>query len=133
MTTGWPRRAVELATGGIEQKKRYRQYKARTGRLPESYRTAIDALQRYSYYFGGPEGVMPMLEDLIGVFEQGAARGIPIREIVGASPVEFADAFLGNYPQGQWIVKERERLTRAIDRAARKDTRNEGVSRWPSA
>jgi DNA-binding ferritin-like protein (Dps family) len=130
MTTGRLRRAVELATGGIEQKKRYRQYKARTERLPDSYRTAIDALQRYSYYFGGPaEGGMPMLEDLAGLFEQGAASGIPVREIVGANPVEFADAVLGNHPQGHWIIQERERLTSAIDRATGEDTAKEGVSR----
>ena len=32
----------------LEQKKRYRQYKARMEQLPASYRTAVDALQRYS-------------------------------------------------------------------------------------
>ena len=33
-------------------------------------------------------------------------------------PVEFAEAFLRNYPEGQWISRERERLTNAIDRVA---------------
>ena len=28
------------------------------------------------------------------------------------------DAFLRNYPEGQWISRERERLTNAIDRLA---------------
>jgi hypothetical protein len=32
--------------------------------------------------------------------------------------VEFATAFLGNYPQGQWITRERNRLTSDIARAA---------------
>jgi DNA-binding ferritin-like protein (Dps family) len=41
-----------MAAGWLKQRKRYRQYKARVERLPASYRTAIDALQRYSYYFG---------------------------------------------------------------------------------
>jgi DNA-binding ferritin-like protein (Dps family) len=131
MAAGWPRRAVELATGSIEQKKRYRQYKARTERLPESYRTAINALQRYSYYFGGgtAEGGLSMLDDLADLFEQAAANGTPVREIVGENPVEFADAFLSNYPEGQWIVRERKRLTSAIDRAAGEDTGHEGTSR----
>jgi hypothetical protein len=30
--------------------------------------------------------------------------------------VEFAEAFLRNYPQGQWISRERKRLTNTIDR-----------------
>jgi DNA-binding ferritin-like protein (Dps family) len=36
----------------IDEKRRYRQYKARTEQLPASYHTAIDALERYLMYFG---------------------------------------------------------------------------------
>jgi DNA-binding ferritin-like protein (Dps family) len=120
-----------MATGWIRQKRRYRAYKARTERLPMSYRTAVDALQRYSYYFGHgtAEGGLSMLEDLADLFEQAAASGTPVREIVGEDPVEFADAFLRNYPEGQWITRERERLTSAIDRSAGEDTGTEGTSR----
>ena len=32
--------------------------------------------------------------------------------------MEFAETFLQNYSEGQWINKERERLTNAIDRVA---------------
>ncbi len=120
-----------MATGWIEQKRRYWQYKARTKRLPASYHTAIDALLRYSYYFGPgtAEGGLSMLEDLVDLFEQSAASGIPIREVVGEDPVEFAEVFLRNYPEGQWIVRERDRLTSAIERAAEEATGNEGISR----
>jgi ABC-type sugar transport system ATPase subunit len=38
-------------------------------------------------------------------------------------------AFLRNYPAGQWITRERERLTRAIGRAAGEDTGTPGMSR----
>ena len=31
---------------------------------------------------------------------------------------KFAEAFLRNDPEGQWISRERERLTNAIDRLA---------------
>jgi len=115
-----------MAEGWIKQKRRYRQYKARTQRL----HTAIDALERYSWYFGHgtADGGLSMLEDLADLFEQGAASGTPIREIVGEDPVEFAEAFLQNYPWGQWIVRERERLSSTIGRAAREDTGTEGVS-----
>jgi DNA-binding ferritin-like protein (Dps family) len=120
-----------MATGWIKQKRRYRQYRARVEQLPASYHSAIDALQRYSYYFGHgtTEGGLSMLEDLADLFEQGAANKTPIREIVGEDPVEFAEAFLRNYPEGQWIVRERDRLTSAIERAAGEDTGSEGTSR----
>ena len=41
-----------------------------------------------------------MLEDLADLFEQGAADGTPIREIVGEDPVEFVETFVRNYPEG---------------------------------
>ena len=70
-----------------------------------------------------------MLEDLADLFEQSAASGTPVREVVGEDPVEFAEAFLRNYPEGQWITRERDRLTSAIERAAGEATGNEGISR----
>jgi DNA-binding ferritin-like protein (Dps family) len=109
-----------MATGWIEQKRRYRQYKARTKQLPANYHTAIDALERYMEFFGPgkADSLLSMLEDLADLFEQSAANGTPVRAVVGEDPVEFAEAFLRNYPEGQWISRERERLTNAIDRVA---------------
>jgi|SRR5579862_5385405 len=104
----------------IGPKKRWRAYRARTRRLPDSYRTAVEALQRYMMYCGpGGDGAEAetMFEDLVDLFEQSAANGTPIREIVGEDPVEFLNAFVRNYPDGQWRVRERNRLISAIERA----------------
>jgi DNA-binding ferritin-like protein (Dps family) len=111
---------IEKITGSLEQKKQYRQYKARKEQLPANYRTAIDALERYLMYFGSitkGDVLLSMLDDLADLFEQSAANGTPIRAIVGNDPVEFAEEFLRNYTQGQWINKERERLIKAIANA----------------
>jgi DNA-binding ferritin-like protein (Dps family) len=106
----------------IGEKGQWRRYKARTRQLPASYRTAIEALERYLMYFGG-QGTesVAMFEDLIDLFEQSAANRTPIREIVGEDPVEFIETFASNYPKGRWIIRERQRLTRAIERAAAED------------
>jgi DNA-binding ferritin-like protein (Dps family) len=107
----------------IGDKRRWRQYKARTRQLPENYRTAVDAIERYLMYFGPADGdsAASMLEDLADLFEQSAADGTPIREIVGENPVEFVEAFLQNYDKGGWVTRERERLVNAIERAEGKD------------
>ncbi len=115
---------IEKIIGDIGDKRRWRQYKTRTKQLPENYRTAIDALERYLTYFGAitkGDTLMSMLEDLADLFEQSAASGTPIRAIVGDDPVEFAETFLANYAEGQWINKERKRLTDTIDRVAGND------------
>ena len=116
---------VEKVLGDFGDKKRWRAYKARTRQLPANYRAAIEALERYLTYYGAitkGDVLMSMLEDLADLFEQSAADGTPIRAIVGADPVEFAEEFLRNYAGGQWINKERARLTEAIDRAAGEDS-----------
>jgi DNA-binding ferritin-like protein (Dps family) len=117
MTAGW----IEKITGSFDDKKRWRQYKARKEQLPTSYRTAIDGLERYFMYAGSivkGDVLMRMLEDLADLIERAAVDGTPIRDIVGDDPVEFADTFIQNYSDGQWINKERQRLTDAIDKAA---------------
>jgi DNA-binding ferritin-like protein (Dps family) len=91
---------------------------AGTGQLPASYRTALEALERYLNYFGTGGGGSAIYGDLIDLFEQSAANRTPIRQIVGEDPVEFIETFVLNYPKGQWIIRERERLISAIERAA---------------
>ncbi len=109
-----------MATGWTEQKRRYRQYKARTEQLPANYHTAIDALERYMEFFGPGRGTACCRCWRTSPTSSSRARRTepPSAMIVGQDPVEFAEAFLRNYPEGQWISRERERLTNAIDRVA---------------
>ncbi len=116
----------------IGDKKRWREYKARTRRLPENYRMAVEAIERCLMNFVPTDGdsAASMFEDLADLFEQAAADGTPIREIVGEDPVEFVEAFAQNYSEGGYIpTRARKRLTDAIDRAAGEGTGNEGRSR----
>ncbi|MEV0168081.1 DNA-binding ferritin-like protein (Dps family) [Nonomuraea fuscirosea] len=114
---------LELVTGPLEEKKRWRQYKARVKGLPDNYRTAVEALERYLMHFGPADGAgaMTMYEDLIELFERSAADGTPIRDIFGNDPVEFVEAFMANYPLGQYRTRERNRFTSAVERAAQED------------
>ncbi|SEB48594.1 DNA-binding ferritin-like protein (Dps family) [Paramicrobacterium humi] len=118
MAAGW----IERVTGSFEDKKRWRQYKSRKEQLPQSYRTAIDGIERYVMNAGAivkGDVFMQMLEDLADLIEGAAANGTPVRAIVGEDPVAFADTFIENYADGQWINKERKRLADAIDEAER--------------
>jgi DNA-binding ferritin-like protein (Dps family) len=112
----------------IGEKRQWRQHKARTRELPSSYRTAVEALERYLMYAGpggDGAGAASMFEDLLDLFEQSAANRTPIREIVGEDPVEVLEAFVRNYPDGHWRTRERDRLISAIDRAAGEDAEDE--------
>jgi DNA-binding ferritin-like protein (Dps family) len=104
----------------IGPKRRWRAYKARVEKLPENYRTAVDAIERYLMHFVPTDGetVAAEFEDLADLFERAAADGTPIREIVGDDPVEFVEAFAQNYSKGGYVPdRARERLISAIKRA----------------
>jgi DNA-binding ferritin-like protein (Dps family) len=111
---------IELVTGSLEQKKQYRQYKARIEALPEPYGSVAKALQRYFLYYGGVtdgETSLKMFDDFADLWERAAADRTPVRSIVGDDPVEFAESFANAYLGKKWIDKERARLTRAIEEA----------------
>lgn len=115
---------IERIVGDLGDKRRWREYKARVKALPASYRTTVEALERYLGYAGAiakGDVLVTMLDDLAELFEQGAANGTPIRAIVGDDPVDFAETFLRNYSGGQWIDKERRRLVSAIEDAERQE------------
>lgn len=113
---------IETLTGSLEQKRQYRQLKARMDALPGPYAAAAKALQRYFMYTAGytdGDTLMRMMGDFVELWERAAADGTPVRDIVGEDPVEFAEAFAAAYSGKQWIDKERARLVAAIEEAER--------------
>ena len=110
----------KLTSKVIGDKKRWRQFKARKEQIPEPYRSVLDAVQRYTYYRGPATGdaSMSLLEDLADVVEQAAASRTPIADLVGDDPVEFAEGFIRNYADADWVAKERRRLIDAVEAAA---------------
>ncbi len=111
---------IEYLTGSFEDKRRWRAYKARVAALPAPYRKTTDGIERYLMYSGAiVDGtiMLKMLDDLADLMEASAADATPVRDVVGEDPVEFADAFLANYSDGQWINKEKQRLADTVARA----------------
>ena len=116
----------EMVTGSLEQKKQYRQCRARNEALPPPYGTVAKAQQRYIMYYGGitdGETLLKMWRDSADLWERAAADGTPVRAIVGENPVEFAETFAQAYTGKQWIDKERARLTKVIEEAERGEQR----------
>jgi DNA-binding ferritin-like protein (Dps family) len=113
---------IEYITGSLEQKKQYKQNVARMESLPEPYASAAKAMHRYFLYQGGVtdgDTLTRMLSDLADLWERAAVDGTPVREIVGDDPVDFAETFTLAYGGQRWIDKERARLIKAIDDAAK--------------
>ncbi|RJO78272.1 DUF1048 domain-containing protein [Nocardia panacis] len=104
----------------VGPKLRWRKYKARVERLPSNYREAVEAIERYTMHFVpiDTDREVAKYEDLVDLFEQAAADGTPIRQIVGADPVEFVETFVKNYTEGGFVpARARKQLIEAIARA----------------
>lgn len=117
---------IEALTGSLEQKKQYKQSKARLEALPEPHRTAAKALERYIMVAGGivdGDTMVTMFSDFADLWERAAADGTPVRDIVGDDPAGFAEEFTAAYSGKQWIDKERARLNKAIDDTERGEPR----------
>ncbi|WP_432510789.1 DUF1048 domain-containing protein [Kineococcus sp. SYSU DK001] len=117
-----PRNFVEVLTGAFEDKQRWRAYRRRLKALPEEHRTTAEAVERYLMRSADSptsgDAAATMYEGLVDLFEQAAADGTPVRDVVGDDPVEFADTFARTYSDGGWNAGERRRLRRAVDGTA---------------
>jgi DNA-binding ferritin-like protein (Dps family) len=114
----------KIAAKVIGDKRQWREYKARVRKLPANYRAAVEAFERYLMMWGGMDGnaALAVFDHLADLFEQSAADGMPIRDIVGDDPVEFVEELLRSYPEGDIRNRDRQRLIDAIDQAARSET-----------
>ena len=109
---------IEALTGSLEQKKQYKQAKARLDALPEPYLNAATAFNRNLMYYGGitqGDTLVQMFVDLADLWERAAVDHPPVSDLVGDDPVEFAETFAQAYGGKRWIDKERARLVKTID------------------
>lgn len=112
---------MDTLVGSLEQKKQYRADTARLEALPEPYRAAAKAFQRYFTYWAGftdGDTLVQLLSDHVDLWERAAVDHTPVRDVVGDDPVEFAETFARSYAGKEWIDKERARLIAAVDAAS---------------
>ncbi|MFD5214496.1 DUF1048 domain-containing protein [Microbacterium sp. NPDC058345] len=115
---------IEALTGPLEQKKQYKNAKARIEALNEPHRSAANAMHRYLLHYGGitdGDTLVQMFVDLADLWERAAIDGTPVSEIVGDDPVDFAETFAQSYGGARWIDKERTRLIEAMESAKKKE------------
>ena len=116
---------IETLTGSLEQKKQYKQYKARIEALPEPYGTRREGHRSgTSCTTAASPTATPSSRCSATSPTSGSApppTGRRVRAIVGDDPVEFAETFAQAYTGKHWIDKERARLTKAIEDAERQE------------
>ncbi|WP_125579414.1 DUF1048 domain-containing protein [Lacticaseibacillus suibinensis] len=101
----------------IKDKKRYRQFLKDVKQLPAPYADTVTALTKYIWSFAGSGAMMDVLEEVLHIFQESAADQVPVRQIVGEDPVEFAENIMAQYPEEMWLIKYRKQLRQKVKEA----------------
>ncbi|MGW3465023.1 DUF1048 domain-containing protein [Streptomyces olivaceoviridis] len=83
----------------IEGKKQWRAHLARVKELPPDYRIVYKEMQKYLFKVGPvslPDG--PLLPGIVDFFEEGAAEGKGVLELIGTDVAAFCDDLIKDSP-----------------------------------
>jgi len=82
----------------LGDKKAWREMEARAKALPRDYNIVYHEIQKYMWKFSGGDGmdIIPILKDLLGLFEEGVANSKSVLEITGEDVATFSDDLLKN-------------------------------------
>ena len=96
------------------EKREFRQQQERAKALPQDYAYVYHKIQRYMWGHAGGSGMdmMPILADLLDLFETGAAEGKPVLEVTGEDVAAFCDELLRNAKT--WTGNRSKALNRDI-------------------
>jgi DNA-binding ferritin-like protein (Dps family) len=91
----------------IEGKKKWRAHLARVKALPRDYQIVYKEIQRY-FFKVGPVGLIdgPLLAELVDFFEEGAAAGKGVLQLIGDDVAAFCDDLVKDSPTYADIYQE---------------------------
>lgn len=84
----------EKIIGSLDDKREWRAIEARAKALPNEYRKAYKAIQKYWWTSGGPSDWKDCSRILCGIldlFEEGAAEGKKVTDLTGEDVAAFCD------------------------------------------
>ncbi|HBF74219.1 MAG TPA: hypothetical protein DDW71_03070 [Lactobacillus sp.] len=108
---------TNLLNNIIGDKKRYKQFKQEVEALPKAYAETFNALQSYIWNFAKNGAMMDVLEEMLHMFQESAAEKVPVNQLIGDDPVDFAENIMAQYPDELWLIKYRTRLREQVKKA----------------
>lgn len=104
----------------IGDKNELRNMQTRAKALPPEYAFVFHKIQSYMWNFSSGHGMdmMPIFEDLLGLFEEGAAAGKRVLEVTGEDVASFSDALLKN--ANTYTENWHDKLNREVNHAINK-------------
>ncbi|SIS63451.1 DUF1048 domain-containing protein [Salimicrobium flavidum] len=105
----------EKITGTMADKREWKAMESRAKELPEEYYDAYKAIQKYLWTTGGLmdwKGARRIFGGILDLFEEGAAEGKTVTELIGEDVASFCDELVKD--EKKWSDKYREKLNDTI-------------------
>lgn len=99
----------------VQEKKDYRDYKNRVNQLPEQYKKAMNAIEKYMWNYAKGSGMFEHIKGILEMFESGVSEGLTVREVVGNDLADFADGIIAEIPEETWIHDMRKKLRSTLE------------------
>lgn len=112
-----------------QEKRRYKQMEARVKALPKDFRFVYHKIRNYMWNHAGGDGMgmIPILADLLDLFEAGVAEGKRVIDVTGTDVAGFCDELLRNTKT--WTSSWHEKLNRDIEKKIWEGGRKTGLMR----
>lgn len=104
-----------------KDKREYKEFVARTKRLPDDYKFVYEKMTEYMWgYSGGGDGydMIALHKDLLELFEDGAAQGRNVLDVTGPDVAVFCDELLRSAVT--YTEKRRDKLNREVQQRVSK-------------
>ena len=105
----------------ISEKKEWNHFQKRIKKLPKDYKNAMKGIQTYMFSFMCNEAIMQILYDLLEMFEESAAEGKKVTDIVGNDLGAFCEDIFKAVPNSNWIDNYKKQLQNEINKKVNKE------------
>lgn len=101
---------------GSDMTKEMKAFELRIRKLPDDYQAAWEEINANIWYYSDFTGrnLMPILDGVLGLLEEGAADGESVQEVLGGDIKGFCAALAGEEGAKSYRDKWREQLNRTI-------------------
>lgn len=101
---------------GSEMTKEWKNYELRVKKLPADYQEAWERISEYLWQNSDFTGrnIMPILEGVLGLFEETSLEGLALQEVLGKDIRSFSHDLIGEENISNFREKWRRKLNKNI-------------------
>ncbi|OEH82775.1 cytoplasmic protein [Enterococcus rivorum] len=112
----WSKDGLDSLKTIKQDKAEYKAFLERVKKLPKDYRIVYEEITKFLWQFSSGDGMdmVDLNQDLLEFFEESAAAGIPVLELIGGDVGAFAENTLHEYQAKTWIDSQKTKMNQRV-------------------